>query len=316
VTVPQLARVVWRKLRWLPRRLRERRDAVLFKLRSRPRAWRPEVPVDRPNMLFSRRAARELQPNVQRLAWRDPQLLHRLSDTRIEGVRAWEYGVLIGCLSRLAERRSWRCLDVGSGASTFPAYLLEHGWVASMTTLDLEEPFEPSRSALPPSERIERVAASMLDIPFPDGSFDLVTCISAIEHLDGDPQQYRRDPERHPPAPYERYRLDTRRALEEMMRVVRPGGYLYLTTDAYLADRQTTDRWSSPDGTGPIWSAYRYEDIDGLFVRTLEDGGFQLVGGHDFDATHLVDDPDRSTYRGRFFTTFALFAQSPATAAG
>jgi SAM-dependent methyltransferase len=265
--------------------------------------------VERPNTLFSRLAVRELHPNVQRLAWRDPQLLHRLSDTRIEGVRAWEYSVLIGCLAREPEHRGWRCLDVGSGASTFPVYLLEHGWVGSMTTLDLEDPFERPDVGTPPSERVERVAASMLEIPFPDGSFDLVTCISAIEHLDGN----RRDPE---PAPYDRYRSDTRRAVEEMMRVVRPGGYLYLMTDAYLSDRQTTDRWSSPDGKSPIWSAYRYEDIDGLFVRTLEDGGFELVGGHDFDRSELVNDPDRSTYRGRFFTTFALFARRPARTAG
>jgi SAM-dependent methyltransferase len=314
VTVLQPVRFVWRRVRVLPRRLRERRDALLFKLRSRPRTWRPEVPVERPNTLFSRRAVRELHPNVQRLAWRDPQLLQRLSDTRIEGIRAWEYGVLIGCLTRLPERGSWRCLDVGSGASTFPAYLLDHSWVGTMTTLDLEDPFERPDGGPPPSERVERVAASMLDIPFPEGSFDLVTCISAIEHLDGDPQQYRRDPKRHPPAPYERYRSDTRRAVEELMRVVAPGGYLYLTTDAYLPERQTTDRWSSPDGRGPIWSAYRYEDIEGLFVRTLEDGGFELVGGPDFDRSQLVDDRDRSTYRGRFFTTFALFARRPGRA--
>jgi SAM-dependent methyltransferase len=295
----------------LPRRLRERRDALLFKLRSRPRTWGPEVPVERPNTLFSRRAVRELHPNVQRLAWRDPQLLQRPSDTRIEGIRAWEYGVLIGCLTRLPERGSWRCLDVGSGASTFPAYLVEHGWVGGMTTLDLEDPYERPGSGAPPSERVERVAASMLDIPFSDASFDLVTCISAIEHLDGD----RTGPGSLPP-PYEQYRSDTRRALEELMRVVRPGGYVYLTTDAYLPDRQTTDRWSSPDGSGPIWSAYHYEDIEGLFVRTLEDGGFELVGGRDFDSSHLVDDPDRSTYRGRFFTTFALFARRPARTAG
>lgn len=296
-------------MRALPRRLRERRDALLFKLRSRPRTWRPEVPVERPNTLFSRRAVSELHPNVQRLAWRDPQLLHRLSDTRIEGIRAWEYGVLIGCLVRSPDRASWRALDVGSGASTFPAYLLERGWVGTMMTLDLEDPFERADGGPPPSERVERVAASMLDIPFPDGSFDLVTCISAIEHLDGD----RRDPK---PAPYERFRSDTRRAVEEMMRVVRPGGHLYLTTDAYLPERQTTDRWSSPDGKGPIWSAYRYEDIEGVFVRTLVDGGFELVGGHDFDRSHLVGDPDRSTYRGRHFTTFALFARRPSRTVG
>ena len=61
--------------------------------------------MDRPNTLYSRRAVRELHPNVQRLAWRDPLLLHRLSDTRIEGIRAWEYGVLIGCLTREPEHR-------------------------------------------------------------------------------------------------------------------------------------------------------------------------------------------------------------------
>jgi hypothetical protein len=49
-------------------------------------------------------------------------------------------------------------------------------------------------------------------------------------------------------------------------------------------------------------------------VRTLEECGFELVGGHDFDRSQLVNDPDRSTYRGRFFTTFALFARRPARA--
>jgi hypothetical protein len=129
------------------------------------------------------------------------------------------------------------------------------------------------------------------------------------------PQQYRRDPERHPQAPYERYRSDTRRAVEEMMRAVRPDGCLHVTTDVYLPERQTTDRWSSPDGSGPI-SAYRYEDIEGLFARTLDDGGFELGGGRDFDCSHLVEDLDRSTYRDRFFTTSSLFARRPARTAG
>jgi ubiquinone/menaquinone biosynthesis C-methylase UbiE len=50
-------------------------------------------------------------------------------------------------------------------------------------------------------------AGSLLDLPFPDGHFDAVTCFETIEHVD-----------------------DAEKALSELRRVVRPGGQVFLST--------------------------------------------------------------------------------------
>jgi SAM-dependent methyltransferase len=180
-----------------------------------------------------------------------------------------------------------------------------------MTTLDLAESYE-----LPPSRRhqdvhVEHVHGSMLRLPFDRASFELVTCISAIEHLDGDPRAFRRDPAANPQLPYDAYVNRTRAAIREMARVLAPGGLLYVTTDAYLPDRQFEDAWSPPNGVPRLWSAYRWEDIEGLFLDEAHRQGLRLVGEPDYGSNLLLGDRARSTYRGRFFTTFALLAEKP-----
>lgn len=282
-----------------------------LRAQSKPSRWRPEAVVTDPNTLFSRREVERLSGHTQRLASSDPLLLARLSDPRIEGIRAWEYGTLLGALRPVEGRGEWRTLDVGSGNSTFPHYLVASGNVGELTTLDLPEAYEaraPDVVRRDDELGIRRAEGSMLDIPFEDASFDFVTSISAIEHLDGDRTLHARDPDRHPRKTYEEYTRDTRRALDEMMRVVRPGGHVFVTTDAYVADRQRTDTWSSPRGKGPIWSAYRYETIEDVFLTSVRENGFELVGEPSY-RVELLDDPDRSSYRGRWFTTFAIFAR-------
>lgn len=293
-----------------PRALVHRVDRAALRFRSHPRFWEPAAPIEDPNTLFSRREIRRLRGHVQRIAHRDAYLRGRLAERRIGGVRDWEYGTLLGALQRHPERSSWQVLDVGSGNSTFPLYLLETSQAGRVTTLDLPGAYEAQTAVTRERERaagIERVEGSMLDLPFPDGSFDLVMCISAIEHLDGLPSAHRRGPQANPQLPYDRYVADTRTALEQIMRTVRPGGLLYVTTDAYLADRQRTDTWNPP--AERIWSAYRFEEVEGLFLETVRSGGFALVGRPDYRRELLEQSIDRSTYRGRWFTTFAVLAR-------
>jgi SAM-dependent methyltransferase len=285
---------------------------VTLRMRSRPKHWRPEAVVADPNTLFSRREVQRLMGHVQRLASSDPRLLARLSDPRIEGIRGWEYGVLLGALLPLEGRGEWSALDVGSGNSTFPHYLVASGNVATLTTLDLPEAYESRDEDVVRRDQqlgIRRAHGSMLEIPFDDASFDLVTSISAVEHLDGDRGLHARDPVQYPRKSYEEYAGDTRQALDEMMRVVRPGGYLFLTTDAYVPYLQQSDTWSSPRGDAPIWSAYRFESIERVFLAAVHENGFELVGRPDHAVERLLEDPDRSSYRGRYFTTFCLFAR-------
>lgn len=286
-------------------------DRLRMQLTSLPPFWRNERTTGGPNALFSRQQCAELQGHIQRLVHRDRSMLARLSDRRIAGVRSWEYGTLLAILRDRSKRRSWRALDVGSGASTFPRYLVTSGNAHEMTTLDLPDPHEPpgtTHEEQDAADPLRHVEGSMLELPFAAETFDLVVSISAIEHLDGDRHAHRQDPVRNPRLTYDEYVERTSEALREMARVLAPGGLLYVTSDAYVPDLQRTDAWSSKEGGDEIWSAYHFDDIERVFVETLRSAGLQFVGQPDFRQTLLVDDPDRSTYRGRYFTTFAIAA--------
>jgi hypothetical protein len=46
-----------------------------------------------------------------------------------------------------------------------------------------------------------------------------------------------------------------------------------------------------------------------VFADTLQAHGFELVGDSDYQPALLLDDGDRSNYRGPFISTFALLAR-------
>lgn len=66
-------------------------------------------------------------------------------------------------------------LDVGSGASALPIYLARQG--ATVVSVD---PSPPSRRR---GSETHRVQAALPRLPFRDRSFDVVTCVSVLEHL-------------------------------------------------------------------------------------------------------------------------------------
>lgn len=105
-------------------------------------------------------------------------------------------------LARHLEPR--RALDVGCGVGFMvEAWALEgidaRGIDVSQDALDLARPDI--------KERLQRVNAVEEPIPFPDGHFDLATCIEVIEHLPSHD-----------------------RLLKEVFRVLRPGGHWYVQT--------------------------------------------------------------------------------------
>ena len=91
-------------------------------------------------------------------------------------------------------------LDVGVGDGFTIRLVKPKGEV---TGLD----FDPSELAAAKERGITPKEGSAYDIPFPDGSFDIATCFEVLEHLD---------------APM--------RALREIERVLRPKGYLVVST--------------------------------------------------------------------------------------
>lgn len=71
-----------------------------------------------------------------------------------------------------------RLLDVGSGSQGVARYAAPR-W--RITACDID--FSDYGSTAASSDRAERVAGSVLQLPFPDGSFDVVVALDLIEHI-------------------------------------------------------------------------------------------------------------------------------------
>ena len=229
----------------------------------------------------------------------DPYLRARLSDGDIEGLKAWEYGKLLNAIGSFS---GLKVLDVGPGDSTFCLFMSKKG--AQVITLDYPQPFAPDKEGFRQKCRGNGVAVNcgtMARMPYKDSVFDLVTCISTIEHLDTD-QGWK-------PVPVSHFIAATEQSLQEMARVMRKGGYLYLTSDAYEPRLQQTDNWCLAPMYDGIGAAYNIHDIDDIFVDTLKQAGLTFVNGYDYRSSLVIDDDMRSNYRGRYFTTFAVLAQ-------
>lgn len=96
--------------------------------------------------------------------------------------------------------RGARALDVGCGFGRWTRWLAQHG--ADAIGVDpTEGMLQAAHRASDPSIRYRRMSATSLE--FPDDSFDLITCITVIQHLDPAEQDL---------------------AIAEMARVLRGGG--------------------------------------------------------------------------------------------
>ncbi len=134
--------------------------------------------------------------------WRDLVGV-RLADAAYESER-------LARLERALERpiRGLRVLNLGCGTGGFNVAAEAAG--ALVSGVDVDPEAVAIARARTSSARIIRAAAESL--PFRDASFDLVHCVSTLEHV-----------------------ADSTRALREAARVLRPGGALYL---------HTPSRWS------------------------------------------------------------------------
>ncbi|HEY4996508.1 MAG TPA: class I SAM-dependent methyltransferase [Solirubrobacteraceae bacterium] len=122
--------------------------------------------------------------------------------------RHWWYRgrrtVLDGVIDSLGLAHDARILDAGCGSGRNMVELARHGIV---TGVELSEP-----SVVLARERGagEVIAGSVLEMPFPDDSFDFAVSLDVIEHLE-----------------------DDLAALKELRRTIAPGGALLVTVPAY-----------------------------------------------------------------------------------
>lgn len=126
-------------------------------------------------------------------------------------------------------------LDVATGTGRLPLALLEQpSFQGRVVALDLSRRMltQAAHKLAPFGERVYLLHHPAEALPFPDATFDLVTCLEALEFM-----------------------MDARAVLRELVRVARPGGLLVLT------NRQGLDARLMPGHT------FSHE----AFVRLLRD---------------------------------------------
>jgi len=107
----------------------------------------------------------------------------------------------------MTKSRNLKLLDCGAGGGAFASEMSGHLQVTAMD--DHEESLELLRASLPPDAVVR---GGCTRIPFPEGSFDIVTALDVLEHIP-----------------------DDRAAVAEMIRVLKPGGLLVLTVPALMS---------------------------------------------------------------------------------
>ena len=241
----------------------------------------------------------------------DLYLFDVMNAPRLRGQIVFEYGTL---LRAIGSWKALRVVDVGTGRSTLPGWMSRAG--ASVTPFDLGRPAEqPAGGFLERVDQMVRknaaalhpVVGSMRSLPFADGSVDLVTSLSVVEHLDTDlpARTY---------VPYDEQQRRLAEVLDEMIRVTRPGGRFYLASECCDYDRATTDNWRGAyyyeDGPA-LSAAWPVRDVPRLFYDYVAQRGCTLVGGVQFHPDDIAD-PRRWTSRGAYFSGFSLLARKRA----
>lgn len=135
--------------------------------------------------------------------------------------RRWEYPFVaerVIAHAKSSDANSYRVLDAGSGVTYFPYYLCrEIGERCQVTCFDSNPTYHAmfdliqKNPANPAGERVNFIEGMLQKMPFEDGHFDAVCCISVLEHTSNYSE-----------------------ILDEFRRVLKPGGSLVITFDLSL----------------------------------------------------------------------------------
>ncbi len=144
-----------------------------------------------------------------------------------------------------------RVLEVGCGAGFETRRLLEHAEVIGLDISPLA--VAAARQAVPRGRWA--CGAADVGLPFAHASFEAIYCCEVIEHL-----------------------LDVRRALEEMRRVLAPGGLLFLSTPYHgMVKNLALALLGFERHFDPVGPHIRFFTVRSL-TKLLRESGFRVEG--------------------------------------
>ncbi|KKN79344.1 hypothetical protein LCGC14_0341260 [marine sediment metagenome] len=125
-----------------------------------------------------------------------------------ETQKEWKQAIALLLKTITEDLKPQRILDVGCGSSPNLNYMFSRD---GKVGIDVNE---KALEYMKGHSDAEFRYGSVMEIPFPDNSFDIVTCIEVLEHL---------------------YPKDIDKALMELVRVLKPNGHLILATPNYAS---------------------------------------------------------------------------------
>lgn len=155
-----------------------------------------------------------------------------------------------------------RILDVGAGDSILPSFLLKEENV-DVTCLDKFEWVDVQNKYVQASigadqlNRLEVVRSDLFEYN-PESPFDIITCVSVIEHFPG---------------------CSDSKAMEHMASLLKSGGLLILTTpvnEGFAKEFYRNEQvYGEYDDGGTFYQ--RHYDVDGINTRLIEPSGLKEV---------------------------------------
>jgi SAM-dependent methyltransferase len=156
------------------------------------------------------------------------------------------------CVVPLADAR---VIELGCGKADLSRRLVERGFVRSVTALEVDRRQHAANVAGNPPAGLNFVAGGAEAIPLPDAQFDLALMLKSLHHVPLD-------------------RLDA--ALQEIRRVLVPGGWLYVSEPVYGGEFNEVVRLFHDEGAV---RAAAYHAI----LKAEATGVLKHVGEHVFD---------------------------------
>jgi ubiquinone/menaquinone biosynthesis C-methylase UbiE len=142
-------------------------------------------------------------------------------DPMDHGMRRWEYPFLVERLMASGgDDAPRRLLDAGAGMTCVPYFLADRLPNAVVDACDMDPNLPGMYEAInrAAARPVKFTDADMRELPYDDGAFDIVYCISVLEHTD-----------------------EYDRIIREFRRILRPGGNFILTFDISLDGRTDID---------------------------------------------------------------------------